>query len=402
MKRIAFILALALCATAGAMAQKSNVSAAEKRAEQSKPDFEEARTLINAAKENPETANDAKTYYTAAHIAETEFRYWLDKQQKGEEVDVDKMYAAVLRIFPEAMKAGELDNMPNEKGKIKPRYAKKLAELLKRDLTYVYNAGVVYSQANDMNKSLDAFEQYYKIKSLGMFASDPEVSTQDSSSVGVAVIVAEMATRTNQPDRALNILSIVEGAARGDQGCQVLRGKASAYLAKQDSVEYLNLLQKGAKECANDFFFYASLVDFYGSKGQTDEAIKYLEDAITIAPNNAQLYLVMGDLFHVQKNDIETSIKWYSKALQIKPDDAEVNFKYANALFNEAAELKSATNYNPAMEAKANELLKQSLPLLEKADALRPDDSKILYMLKNVYYNLKMMDQYKAIEARGF
>lgn len=402
MKRLAFTLAIALVATWSASAQKSNVSAAEKRAEQSKPDFEEARRLINEAKEHPETANDPKTFYTAAHIAEDEFRFWLDKQQKGEEIDQDKMYAAALAILPDALKANELDNMPNEKGKVKPKFAKKIAELIKRDMTYVYNAGVVYSQANNMEKSLDAFEQYYKIKSLSMFASDPEVSVKDSSTVEVAVIVAEMATRTEQPDRALGILSMVEDAATGDQGCRILRGKASAYLARQDSAQYLELLKIGVRECSKDFYFFASLVDYYGSKQQTDEAIKYLEDAIAIEPTNAQLYLVMGDLYHVQKSDIETSIKWYKKALEIKPDDAEVNFKYATALFNEAVDLKSATDYNAAAEAKANDLLAQAKPLLEKADRLRPDDSKILYMLKNVYYNLKMMDKYKEIEARGF
>mgnify|MGYP000759607749 FL=1 len=63
------LLTFALCLTAiGSMsAQKSNVEAAKKLS--GKPDqIAEARELINKAIENPETANDAQTYYIAGKI----------------------------------------------------------------------------------------------------------------------------------------------------------------------------------------------------------------------------------------------------------------------------------------------------------------------------------------------
>lgn len=394
MKKLALIVALAAMTFGVATAQRSNVKAAFRLSEQSKPDFEQAQMLISAAEENPETMNDPETYYVAAQINENEFRHYLDLQQKGQEVDIKKMYDAALRILPALEKCYELDNTPNANGKVKAKYTKKIQEILKRDITYVYNGGVVFSQSNNQQSALDAFVQYFKIKDLPVCANDPEVSSKDSTTVQIALIVSDLASSLKQPDKALLILQSIKTVPGAE--CQVLRGEASAYKAQGDTVKYLDLLKEGASKCS-DFFFFASLVDLYSTMNKTDEAIKYLDDAIKLDPNNPQLYRVMGDLWAYQKNDTQGAIKWYKKALEIKPDDADFNYAYAMALFNEAADLRSAANVTPAMDQKAMELFKMALPILEKADQLRPNDSKIRYMLKNVYYNLRMMDKYKAM-----
>ncbi|MDO4672348.1 MAG: hypothetical protein Q4A76_05510, partial [Porphyromonadaceae bacterium] len=63
MKKLALIVALAAMTFGVATAQRSNVKAAFRLSEQSKPDFEQAQMLISAAEENPETMNDPETYY---------------------------------------------------------------------------------------------------------------------------------------------------------------------------------------------------------------------------------------------------------------------------------------------------------------------------------------------------
>ena len=64
MKRV--LLTMALCVAASAsFAQKKAVSEAQSIAKGSNADFAEARTLIKGALENPETKDDAKTWYAS-------------------------------------------------------------------------------------------------------------------------------------------------------------------------------------------------------------------------------------------------------------------------------------------------------------------------------------------------
>ena len=67
MKRV--LLTVALCVAASAsFAQKKVVNEAQSIAKGSNADFGEARTLIKGALENPETKDDAKTWYVAGFI----------------------------------------------------------------------------------------------------------------------------------------------------------------------------------------------------------------------------------------------------------------------------------------------------------------------------------------------
>ena len=72
MKRV--LLTVALCVAASAsFAQKKAVNEAQSIAKSPNADFAEARNLIKCALENPETKNDAKTWYVAGFIENQQF-----------------------------------------------------------------------------------------------------------------------------------------------------------------------------------------------------------------------------------------------------------------------------------------------------------------------------------------
>ena len=72
MKKI--FLFTVLCLVGGtAFAQKKNVSRANNELKQEKPNYEEARLLLKEARENPETQNDAKTWWVSAEVEDAIF-----------------------------------------------------------------------------------------------------------------------------------------------------------------------------------------------------------------------------------------------------------------------------------------------------------------------------------------
>ena len=122
------VITMALCLTAvGSLsAQKVNVDNAKKLSGKFDK-IEEARTLIRQAMENPETANDAQTYYVAGKIEFDAYDKGLQAGMINPEdpsANPEAMAQELLNGYNYFLKALPLDSVPNEKGEIKPKVSK--------------------------------------------------------------------------------------------------------------------------------------------------------------------------------------------------------------------------------------------------------------------------------------
>ena len=129
MKKVLFTVALCVVASAS-FAQKKAVKEAESLAKGTTPDFTEARALIKGALENPETKDNAQTWYVAGFIEDQQFNQEQAKQMLGQQPNEPVMYEALGSILPYFEKSYELDQLPNEKGKVKPKWTKKIKGIL--------------------------------------------------------------------------------------------------------------------------------------------------------------------------------------------------------------------------------------------------------------------------------
>ena len=203
MKRV--LLTVALCVAASvSFAQKKAVNEAQSIAKGSTPDFSEARTLIKGALENPETKDDAKTWYVAGFIEDQQFSNERTKQVLGQQPDEPVMYEALGSILPYFEKAYELDQLPNEKGKVKPKFTKDIKGILGANHVYYINGGAYYFDQKDYNKAYDFFEQYLKISDMPMFKGEA-VAERDSNFMTVqfyAAVADRKSTRLNSSHNA--------------------------------------------------------------------------------------------------------------------------------------------------------------------------------------------------------
>ena len=123
MKKLVFTLGLCLVATVS-FGQKKAVSEALKLAKDAKPNFTEAKSLISGALENAETKNDAKTWYIAGQIESLQFDSENTKEILGQVPNDAIKYSALIKVYPFFLKSYELDNLPDAKGKVKPKHTK--------------------------------------------------------------------------------------------------------------------------------------------------------------------------------------------------------------------------------------------------------------------------------------
>lgn len=142
---------------------------------------------------------------------------------------------------------------------------------------------------------------------------------------------------------------------------------------------------------------------------RSDEAQAELEAAITKEPTNSLYYYFLGYLFDV-KEDPDSSIENYKKALELNPEYYEANYNVAVVYYNKAREIISELNNLSLDEYRKKESeyveqakvhFEESLPYFEKAAEIKPDDDiQLLETLEGVYLQLKMNDKAEALEKR--
>jgi tetratricopeptide (TPR) repeat protein len=123
------------------------------------------------------------------------------------------------------------------------------------------------------------------------------------------------------------------------------------------------------------------------------------------ATNTADVSKKLAEAQAKQNEAKATSVKYYNKALEIEPDNFDVNFNLGVQNFNEAVIIKGkvdAMDMNTyktegkVVEALATEKFKAALPYFEKAYKVKPDED-VKNNLKSLYQILKMEDKLKAL-----
>lgn len=401
MKRL--LLTVALCVAASAsFAQKKAVNEAQSIAKGEKPDFGEARTLIKGALENPETKDDAKTWFVAGFIEDQQFSNERTKQVIGQQPDEPVMYGALINVLPYFKKAYELDQLPNEKGKIKPKYTKDIKGILGANHVYYINGGAYYFDQKDYKKAYDFFDQYLQISDLPMFKGE-QVAERDSNFMTVQFYAAVAATQLG--DSKLAIAALERAKNTDYRANDVYQYLCYEYEQAKDTVNLEKTLEEGMLKFPEESYYLMSLINNYIYSNRNEKAIEYLNTAIAKDPNNAQLYDVMGRVYETGLKDFPNAEKYFEKALEINPDYIESLSNLGRIYYNqgvnkqgEANMINDSKQYQEEL-AVAKEFFKKALPYFEKAHQMKPEEREYMTALRGIYYNLNMGPEFDAIDA---
>lgn len=402
MKRVLLTVALCVVATAS-FAQKKAVNEAQSIAKSDKADFGEARTLIKGALENPETKDDAKTWYVAGFIEDQQFSSERTKQILGQQPNEPVMYEALYNILPYFLKSYELDQKPNAKGKIKPKYSKDIKSILGANHIYLFNGGAYYFDKQDYKKAYDFFNQYLDISELPMFEGT-QVADKDSTFMSVQFYAAVAALQLKD-DPQLAIAALERAKNTDYRQNDVYQSLCSVYEQAKDSVNLLKTLEEGMVKFPDEPFYLMSLIKTYIYSNKNDEAIEYLNTAIQKDPNNANLYDVMGSVYESGLKDYDKAEMYYKKAMEVDPNYTEAIPNLGRVYYNQAVNRQSEANMiNDSKKyqeevAIAKELFKKALPYYEQAHKEKPDVRDYMIALRGIYYNLNMGPEFEAIEA---
>lgn len=384
-------------------AQEKVVKEVERTVKKNDADLKAARKLIKTTLENPETATSAHAWYVAGFVEEKAVERGYVKLQMGQEVKEEDFYQPVYDMINLYEKAYEFDHMPNHKGRIKPKYEKKIREAISTYYTQLINAGNEGLTSGDFAKANKYFSKFGEVKKHPMFADTPVTAT-DSLSMEVAFFSAYAATQMeNNTDAAIKeLVSIKDVPFNQNEVYQLL---ALQYINAGDTANYVTTLKEAIEVVPGDPVFLTNLANVLIIKGENDEALTFLNQLLKNDPTNPMILSVIGQIYTEGKKDYATGESFYLKAIESNPESKEAIYGLAQVYFNQGADAINEAN-NITDQAKYAEKLEvakgfyqKALPYLEKVHKLNPDNSQFRTALYNVYYNLGMEDKMAEMDA---
>ncbi|HBG57916.1 MAG TPA: hypothetical protein DDX07_07875 [Porphyromonadaceae bacterium] len=407
---------IAVLSAGSIFAQKSALKDAKRAL--GRDDLNEARTLIKQASTHPETANDPETWKVMGDIGNKAFDNQRTNAMLGKQANDKVMYDGLYDSYEPYLKADSLGELPDAKGKVKNKFRKDIAGILRANHPFYINGGVYYNEQKNYNKATDFFQIYWDIPSLPMYEGQADAFVKDSTFQTIKYYAIITAIQAEDHKRALSMLEraakepFIENSAYKESDIYELM--ASEYVSLGDTAKYLETLNFGAERFPSSKYFIPNLINVFIRQGDTQKAMNYLDQAINNDPSNAcDLNSVKGALL-AEKGDYAAAEAEYNKALTQDPNCERALEAIAVNYILQAQDLKEKTAMlSDRQQQVANdkitiELYQKSLPSLEKyATLLRGRNAEkhelesALLKLRNVYYNLSSMGVDKASELEA-
>lgn len=404
MKKLAFtgVLCFLVCIAFG---QKKAVNDAKREINREKPNTGDARAFIEKALQDPETKNKAETWYVAGSVENKQFDMESLKMHiEGETPDEAVMYSALLKIIPYFEKADSLDQLPNEKGKVKPKYRKDMKAIITANVNFYPNAGVYFYNKEDFKNAFQAFKQYIDIPDMPMFQEDktPVVKKEDESYLQIKYNAAVIASVLEEHSMAIKLLESMKNS--GYEENDIFRRLTYEYNQQADSTALLSTLKEGVEKFPGDEYFLLYLVEKNIQSGQLQDAVVYINLAIEHKPDDPILYDALGVIYE-NMDQPEKSIQNYEKALALDPGFAKA-LKHSGMVYYNLG-VKARGNADESADkkladeeyAKSIDHFKTALPLFEKAYSIEASDKETIFCLRNIYYSLGMGKEFEKMDA---
>jgi len=385
MKRTTILFALLFAVTC-AFAQKGKVTSALSYKETGKLDkaVEAIEETIDA--NNPKTEGSVtwpRTWEVRGEIYQAVFQ---SKDENYKKLSADPLTVA----FDSYMKALQLDD--------KDRFGKSVKiklTLLIGDLT---NQAVAAFNEENYEKAMKSFEQIIAIEQTPVYkAEDPNaIDTVIIFNAGLAAYNAQ------KYDKAIEYYK--QAAKYKYNGAKTYSLISSSYLQKQDTLGALNILQDGLKEYSDNGALLVEVINIYLNANKVDDAMKYLDIAISQDPKNSSYYFAQGTLYDKLQRT-EDAANSYLKAIEFKADYFDAYYNLGASYYNKGVKQVDVANSIPSNQPekyeeeknKADIEFKKAIPYMEKAHEVNPTDKFTMESLKTLYYRLKMLDKHAEI-----
>lgn len=380
MKKLSLLI-FSLLSVSVLYAQKGKVGAAVNY--EATNDLNAAKEAIDAAMANEKSNTWPKTFIVAAKVYAS-----LDRAGK-----LDNGYEKAVDFYKKAI---ELDEIGDAKGKGKNKFNKEIKLALTMFTNDLTNAAIDNFNKEDFEGALFNFESILWANRFGTANYD---EASDSVFIWNAALGAYNAK--NWPKSELYLNKSIDMKYPGPDAVLLLN---NVYTETQEKDKLVENLKKGLAIYPDNQVIITTLIQHYITEQKNEEALEYLNSAIEKDANNPSFYYARGVLY--ESVDKAKSIDSYEKSLAIDPQFFNslynlgvIYYNFGVEASNKANDLTDYKEFEKAKKA-ADEIFRKSLPFMEKAAEIQPNEPAVLESLKSLYYRFEMMDKYNEVNSK--
>ncbi len=418
-----FLLFVALFVFAGFGQAQEGMKAVKKAARslvtynldnaKNKEKLTEAVTLIDKAFESDEVASMAKAYQVKADIYSTSASSIVNESIiSSSEAVKDKDLSVGVKAVAAYAKAYELAEKKFEK--------KDAITGMKSLQNIIENVAIVSYQNKNWKTAYDAFQATISLSNFLTDAGEESIVTPEK----IKDLMINSVSVGAQENSGIEMGPIIEKSIKMDIQDPSLYQIAYSTFADTDKEKALMYLNKGVELFPDDSGLLFAQINYYIGEGKLEALIDKLKAAIAKEPDNASVSATLGNVYDqlysktADEGDeakaeeyFNGALDYYTQATEKDPNSFSSFYGIGALYFNKAAKYGKQLNelgsdYSAegikkydGIKAKMSELYDQSLPFLEKAEAINPKDGLVLQALREYYArtgNLDKSNEYKA------
>ena len=402
MKKV-MTIALCMAALGSASAQKANVDAAKKLSGKFDK-IEEARKLIKEAMADPETANDANTYFVAGKI---EF----DAYDKGLQQSMIKpddpaanpvtMGQELLNGYKYFLQALPLDSIPDAKGKSLKHSKDIVSKVAGHANDFFKTAASMYEAKKYYPEAYEGFMIFGDMPDMAWLGNKaPKIVDADraqsyfnaglSAYSGNEVLKAADAFRAARKHGFEDVNGFIYEIA-----CWQNIAQRDSTMEKAASDRIFEIAQDGyAKFGAEQPIFLNNLVNSLVNDKKYDEALAKVNALLNNNPQNSNLLGLKGFIYD-RMGDDTASVECYRKAAALADCDFETLKNIAKKLYrvgtNEYGKL-DPKDKDGKLRVRA-EYFDAALDTARRAENMAKEkslnDSDLQYVIENIEYAIQ-------------
>lgn len=419
-----FILVLFLTVGAIGFSQKDALKSASKAIKSGK--LEVAKEALKAAEGQLNLADDkmkAQYYFLNAQVLSSSADMSkldniesaansyakvleIEKKSKGSKYSGDADTALqILRqsLIESAIKDQDAKNYKGASEKLYLSYKTK-----KADTVYLY-----YAAGNSVNaKDYDtALEYYNELKELNYNGSQKEFVATNKTTGNVDSFGSK--TLRDVSVKAGTHVKPEVKVTESRKG-EIAKNITLIYLTQGKDEEAMKAIEDAKKKNPGDASLMQAEADMFYKLGNIAKYKEIMEKIIANDPENPDLLYNLGVSAN-RLNDNDQAIKYYKKALELKPDYASAQINIASIILGKETKIVEEMNglgtsskdnkrYDE-LKKKKEDLYKEAIPYLEGALKSSPDNIEVVRTLMNIFYQLdnpkadQMKSKLKALEG---
>lgn len=399
MKKIIFLLSALLLMGGSSFAQKKNVAKAKAKILAEQPDIKGAKDAILLAIKDSITKKEATTWFVAGDVFNAAYLEQQKLEWEKKKGDRALMASSVESALNYYLVADSLDKMPNAKGKIAPKYHAKIVDKVKALQRAFTEGGSHFYELKDYKNALKYFNIYIdypnipQMQGLGL--------EKDTLIPLITYYCGLCATQAELPAVAVKFYEQVKDNMDSKW---IYARLCDDYSNLKDTVNMIRMFKLGAQKFPEESYYVRSLINYYINQSKMDEALSWIEAAVSQDSTSAVLWNVKGRI--LETKDIEASKKCYQKSIDLDPKFAEALGNLGRIYYNKAVEeldrinaIRDDKKYR-VEKAKLKSTFQTPLPYFEKAFELNPDERDYVIALRGIYYNLGLDAKYQEMDKK--